>query len=522
MKPTQQILVYLVVLSAAVPAFAQRGSQVPAFVKAVTRPVFTAPAERLLAPVERAVVTPALQPYLAPQEPFEPLTYTPPHIDISALPEAVSLSDGKGKTRGKHSIVPSASTILGSDAFKTAQSKQIDLLRQQAEAAMNTEYLTPNERAYWITERETLHRLWRTMSPADKSQLPAYLAHPVPPETLADLTQSYIDFAANVQQANHEVMTKIIYSSLQGEGKGLSLPEKIYINKIITDIRFNIVFLRNAFVKDPYLIAQQKYWNKVFSAFNPLLEGLLLKLDIPRPDKRVYDYHEFVLSNPDHTTPYLPDSHSLIKGEKDEDDDYDDYEDGYDNYGRPMPAELRAAQRAAEQAHYNKMMQFTQEKDELLTHIPENLRIAFINDDANPRLNMESWAKKGYLGKGATVETFKEGGSFLDKVKNGTHYDLVITDLLVTKGGIIMMEELRDLAPFLPVIASSKFYPGDGDTIKTEDGKEVTTAEDYFHAGIDGYMWYNNNLDAGSYGYIQYLRSMKNYYYYKNLHGWAR
>ncbi len=522
MKHTPYILFSLALLTLAVPAAAQRAFSVPMFVKTVTKPAFTFPAQRVLFPVEHAASAPHLSPHLSPQNTVPLVTHTPPHAYKNALPEAISLSDGKGKTRGKHSIVPSASTILGSDAFRTAQTRQIDLLRQQAEAALNTEYLPPAERAYWAAERETLGRMWRTMSPAEPSQLASYLAHPVPPETLADLTQSYMEFTANVQNANHEVMTKIIYSSLQGEGKTLSLPEKIYINKTISKMRFSVAILRNAFVKDPYLIAQQKYWNKVFSAFNPLLEGLLLKLDIPRPDKRVYDYHEFVLSNPDHTLPYLPDSHSLIKGEKDEDDDYDDYEDGYDNYGRPMPAELRAAQRAAEQAHYNKMMQFTQEKDELLTHIPENLRIAFINDDANPRLNMESWAKKGHLGKGATVETFKEGGSFLDKVKNGTHYDLVITDLLVTKGGIIMMEELRDLAPFLPVIASSKFYPGDGDTIKTEDGKEVTTAEDYFHAGIDGYMWYNNNLDAGAYGYIQYLRSLKNYYYYKNLHGWAR
>ena len=84
------------------------------------------------------------------------------------------------------------------------------------------------------------------------------------------------------------------------------------------------------------------------------------------------------------------------------------------------------------------------------------------------------------------------------------------------------MEELRRLDPNVAVIASSKFEPNDGDVIKTESGKEVLTTEDYFHAGLDGYMWYNNNLNNGSYGYIQYLRQMKNYYYYKNLHGWSR
>lgn len=451
------------------------------------------------------------------------LSYCPPTSSVPATEKTgVSLADAKGKVTGRHSIVPSAMTILGSDAFRTKQQEMLGALRQADTAKYTQEYLTPNERAYWAEEREKLVRTWNLEEPATPQQLYQYLTHEVPADTFHDLQHQYINYVETAQKANHEIMAKVVYSSLINEGRRFSLMETIRINKIITDQRFQLLSLRNAFVKDPYLLNQQKYWDKVFGAFNPLLKGLLIKLNIPRPDKRVYDYHEFTLANPDHSTPYLPGSQSLIKGEAEEDDDYDDYEDGYDSYGRPMPLEQRAAQRAAEQAHFQRMMAFTDEAEELLPFIPENLHIAFINDDANPRLNFESWAKRGLLGKGATVETFKEGRSFMQRLKQGTHYDLVITDLLVPKGGIDMMEELREIDPFLTVIASSKFYPGDGDTIKTEDGKEVITAEDYFYAGIDGYLWYNNNLDAGSYGFVQYLRSMKNYYYYKNLHGWSR
>ncbi len=351
--------------------------------------------------------------------------------------------------------------------------------------------------------------------PTPLENLRAYLTHDVPPATFQDAVESYAAFVKKTEEAHYEITAKIIYSSLANEAKPFTLDEIRYVNKVITDMRFAVTILRNTFIKDPYLLNQQQYWDKVMTTFNPLLESLLLKLDIPRPDKRVYDYHEFVLSNPDHSTPYLPDSHSLIEGEEDE--DYDDEDDPGGPVGtRPLPKWVR------ERQHDQEMMAFTKEADALLPFIPQNLRIAFINDDLNPRLNFEAWGKKGLLGKGARVDVFAEGSAFLNRVKNGTHYDLVITDLLVPRGGIAMMEELRTLDSFVAVIASSKFYPGDGDLIKTDSGKEVVSTEDYFHAGLDGYMWYNNNLNAGAYGYIQVLRSLKNYYYYKNLHGWSR
>lgn len=444
-----------------------------------------------------------------------------PRVDAEVeLPEkilpngAVSLSDGKGTTKGKHSIVPSAMTILGSDAFKNYQSRRILQLRQNSQFERTREYLTPAQRAVWAESREKLARLWRLVDPTPLDEIHLYLTHEVPPATLQDAKESYAKFIEDVQDAHYEITAKIIYSSLMNEGRQFSLDETIYINKVITDMRFRTAILRNTFIKDRYLLNQQKYWDKVMGVFNPLLEGLLLKLDIPRPDRRVYDHHEFILSNPDHSTPYLPGSHSLIEGEEEEDVDEDD-----DDYPTNKPTTPRWV---LEREHDRQMMAFTSEAVDLLPFIPENLRIAFINDDLNPRLNFQSWGKKGLLGKGAQVEVFAEGASFLKQVRAGIHYDLVITDLLVPKGGISMMEELRDLAPFTAVIASSKFYPGDGDVIKTDSGKEVISTEDYFHAGIDGYMWYNNNLNNGAYGYIQVLRSLKNYYYYKQLHDWSR
>ncbi len=70
--------------------------------------------------------------------------------EVVELPNgAVALSNGKDTQKGKHSLVPSAVTILGSDAFITPQNRQISQLRQQARAETVREYLTPAERAVW-------------------------------------------------------------------------------------------------------------------------------------------------------------------------------------------------------------------------------------------------------------------------------------------------------------------------------------------------------------------------------------
>ena len=73
-----------------------------------------------------------------------------------------------------------------------------------------------------------------------------------------------------------------------------------------------------------------------------------------------------------------------------------------------------------------------------------------------------------------------------------------------------MMPELRQMDQDVAVIASSKYDRGE------------EPADDLFAAGMDGYLWYNTNLNEGAYGYIEYLRAMKNYFHYKKQHGWQR
>jgi len=250
----------------------------------------------------------------------------------------------------------------------------------------------------------------------------------------------------------------------------------------------------------------------MFGAFNPLIKSFVIKpTSVFRTDTRKFVLSEFSLHNPDGSSPYLPKSDSMIAGESmDDEDDFD--EEQYS--GQPEMLRRNMAKRAEERRHKQEMIQLAeQERDELLKNIPPNMRIAVINDDLLPLLNFQGWAKNGYLGKGATVTTFKDGFRFLKEIRNGVRYDLVITDLVIPNGGVDMMEDFRLLDRKAIVFASSKFYPGDGDD---------HSVQDLFNFGMDGYIWNNTNLNEGSFGYIQYLRQLNNYFYYKNKYGWER
>ena len=427
--------------------------------------------------------------------------------------EGVAISDGKGKETGRHSIVPSAATVLGSAAINSAQERTITYLREQAQRATTAEYISPLERRRWRAEFESLRALWIKARPSDINDLPKYLTHDVPDKTLAYLQREYLAVEKLIEDTQLEVMPKIVFSYLQNEGRPLMLEEKVYVNRSVAKVRAKVSVLLKALNKDPYLLIQKKYWDGVFGAFNPLLKGVLAKpTAIFRNDNRQFVFSEFALHNPDGSVPYLPESDSMISGESrlKDDDDFD--EEQYS--GQPEALRRQMERRIAQRAHATQMVQLAEaEREGLLATLPAGLRIAVINDDLLPLLNFQSWGKKGYLGKDASVTTYRDGFSFMQDIQNGRRYDIVITDLVIPDGGVGMMEDFRLLDSDAVVFASSKFYPGDGDD---------HSAHDLFNFGMDGYIWNNTNLNEGSYGYLQYLRQLNNYYYYKNKNGWQR
>lgn len=409
-------------------------------------------------------------------------------IRIKPLPEFTNASGIRLNPLGtKHSITPSAGTILGSEKVlrpgTNISAKKIERT-----------FITARERAPWREVRDMFVSI-AYLRPAEPHKLSRYLRHPVPQETFRHIQDEYAKVLEKINTAKEAVNIQIIYASLPGEGF-LPMPSEVgRINELVYPLINSLRELRTALPDEPYLTKQQEVWEKTFAVFNPLLAGAIVSptATAVRQDARTLDSREFNLFNPDGTDYLLPRSETLLV-DPDEMDEMESY------------AAVREKMRNPPITRENAEI----ERAKLLEKIPANLRIALINDDTLPRVNFENWGKLGYLGKGARIDTFSEGQSLMSNIRAGVKYDLIITDLLVPFGGIAMMPQLRELDKKAVVIASSKFDRGEEDEQKL------------FDLGFDGYLWYNSNLNEGAYGYIEYLRGMSNYYHYKQLHGWSR
>lgn len=142
--------------------------------------------------------------------------------------------------------------------------------------------------------------------------------------------------------------------------------------------------------------------------------------------------------------------------------------------------------------------------------VPENFHVAVLNDQQEILAMYRAWAQQGRLGKGWTVATYKDTNELLQSLKDGHMYDLIITDLTVPGGGgYYLVDQVRNMHLNIPVIGCSAY------TI------DKLNAEKMFEQGFDGYIYADDMFDemAGSVAWMGYI---KNYYYYKNLHGWGR
>lgn len=398
----------------------------------------------------------------------------------------------KGVTpSAKHSVYPSQALnyVPSTKAPKaTALNPKIPVM-----PSLDSVLIYGKERDRYRVIREELQNISVKTPKEQSANISAYLRHAVPDETMRYMQQRYQKVLDLISKNKQEVTAFFTYASLPGEGRVPNMQEKNALSTAMYNTLMAIRNLRADLPDDPFLAMQDEYWATAYEGFNPLLAGhIRTQTVMPRGDFRKFDHKEFDLMNPDGSDYVLPQASTMIL-------DPDDLEE-MDSY-----AYVRMRQQNPPITQENAAL----ERTELLKQIPAGMHIAIINDDTLPLVNFKGWGDKGYLGEGATVDTFKNGLDFLDSMKY-TKYDLVITDLLVPNGGKAMMKDLRLKDNHVPVIAMSKYDRG-------EAGEK-----DLFQSGMDGYLWYNNNVNEGAYGYIEVLRALKNYYHYKGLHNWGR
>ncbi len=421
------------------------------------------------------------------------------------------------KEAGLNRHLPSSTAMFQPSTMALTKAEEIALedFWKRVKLANASEYITPAQRTQYRLDFEKLRTKYAEVlahRPSNLDNLTSinrYLRHSVPAETMKFLTDSYREVVVTTDELHKEISAWLAYASLPGEGKRLSPQKTRRFNDAIYKVRSQVKKLSDHIQEDPYLEAVEDYWLYMFGTLNPLLRGVLslssgFKLD--RTDRVLiarefflYDVHgvDYIFPKQEFTfagqTFEYPGSSTLIIDPEDMEEESPLYVRGEQDFL------IKWAEAMAP------------ERDMLLQKIPENLRIAFINDDTLPRINFQGWQKKGYLGKGATLDTYKTGTEFMDAVRKGAKYDLVLTDLLVENGGAYMMEEFRHYDPMATVIAVSKY-----------DREEEIDPKKYYDMGMDGYLWYTYNLNQGMVGYMEYLRAMANYYSLRSYYHWLR
>lgn len=150
---------------------------------------------------------------------------------------------------------------------------------------------------------------------------------------------------------------------------------------------------------------------------------------------------------------------------------------------------------------------------EIAAQLPPNLQVVVLNDSENVLSIITQWQKDGVWGKKLQVRVFQRQEDFWAFLRAGGHVDMLITDLIMPKGGgFYLAAELRQQGYKMPILALSAF------------GESEKRGERLFSLGFDG-MLSTHAMDGalfGTSGYLTFVNALRNYYTWKKLKGWDR
>lgn len=150
------------------------------------------------------------------------------------------------------------------------------------------------------------------------------------------------------------------------------------------------------------------------------------------------------------------------------------------------------------------------ERDAALTALPENVRLAVLNDSEDILDMYKLWERQGRFPAGWKVSGYEDALHLLNAVEAGQKFDLIVSDINVPGGGgRYFVHRLREMGIQTPVIGCS------GYTRDKIDSKEL------HDIGFDGYMYSDDMFEETS-GFYKWKSYVSNYYYYQRVGGWPR
>ena len=150
---------------------------------------------------------------------------------------------------------------------------------------------------------------------------------------------------------------------------------------------------------------------------------------------------------------------------------------------------------------------------EAADQLPPHLQVVVLNDSQAVLTSMTQWQKDGVWGKNLQVRVFQRQEDFWAFLRTGGQVDMLITDLIMPKGGgYLLASELRQQGYKMPILALSAF------------GESEKRGQKLFMLGFDG-MLSTHAVDGalfGTSGYLTFVNALRNYYTWKKLKGWDR
>lgn len=267
-------------------------------------------------------------------------------------------------------------------------------------------------------------------------------------EQVAQAHADYEQLFKEFEKFRQEVTPEIVRFSFSGFVTPLELQKKPMLISRISAMASKVEALRAvAFPRDLPLGRMKEYLDSMMRLLNPYHTTFVRH---PRPDKRVYNESEFFLLLPRKPNTFI--------------------------------------------------------SQRLTNPLPENIRLAVVNDEAMVADRYVYWFYSKHFPKGWDVQVYSSVTDCLNAYKRGEMFDLIITDLVVPGGGgNYLVDQLRQMNFEGAILGNSAYYASQ------IQGKEN------FDLGYDGYF---SSGDVEVYDDLyDYLQT---YYYYRDKNGWAR
>lgn len=144
--------------------------------------------------------------------------------------------------------------------------------------------------------------------------------------------------------------------------------------------------------------------------------------------------------------------------------------------------------------------------------IPNGLRIAVLNDRQAFLIEVEYAHKRKELFPLENVKTYEEVDILLEDIRSGREtFDVILSDLCVPDGGgFRLVQSLRQDGYKGVILAASAFW------------EEEVIAFSLYNRGFDGMFAIPENFETQPHWYDRLNQGLRNYFYYRNIHGWMR